>query len=152
MFVDFNKVFKSKPQSQFAVPPAFIEYLNRSLPEGVKYVADEKGTYEDLLDNAPLTYLGVRENLEWSLVEGQELCKIRYLGRNDDNNIFPGDLYELFYYHFPEGWISLGKQQAQREFLIYEQVPAGGLYWLRDLTKGREERIFTWEKGRMNFW
>lgn len=43
MFVDFNKVFKSKPQSQFAVPPAFIEYLNRSLPEGVKYVADEKG-------------------------------------------------------------------------------------------------------------
>ena len=115
-------------------------------------VADEKGTYEELLDNAPLTYLGVRENLEWSLVEGQELCKIRYLGRNDDNNIFPGDLYELFYYHFPEGWISLGKQQAQREFLIYEQVPAGGLYWLRDLTKGREERIFTWENGRMNFW
>ena len=43
MFVDFNRVFKSNPQSQFAVPPAFIEYLNRSLPEGVKYVADEKG-------------------------------------------------------------------------------------------------------------
>lgn len=43
MFVDFNRVFKGKPQSQLAVPPALIEYLNRSLPEGVKYVADETG-------------------------------------------------------------------------------------------------------------
>ena len=43
MFVDFNRVFKGKPQSQLAVPPALIEYLNRSLPEGVKYVADENG-------------------------------------------------------------------------------------------------------------
>ena len=43
MFVDFNRAFKSKPQSQIAVPPAVVEYMNQSLPEGVKYVADENG-------------------------------------------------------------------------------------------------------------
>lgn len=43
MFVDFNRAFKSKPQSQLAVPPAVVEYMNRSLPEGVKYVADKEG-------------------------------------------------------------------------------------------------------------
>ena len=43
MFVDFNRVFKSKPQSQLSVPSAFIDYMNCSLPEGIKYVADENG-------------------------------------------------------------------------------------------------------------
>lgn len=43
MFVDFNRVFKNKPQTQLAVPPAFVDYVNRSLPEGVKYIVDQNG-------------------------------------------------------------------------------------------------------------
>lgn len=43
MFIDFNNVFNGKPQTQMKLPPAFIDYLNRSVPEGVKYEADEDG-------------------------------------------------------------------------------------------------------------
>ena len=35
--------------------------------------------------------------------------------------------------------------------LVYE-APAGALYWLRNLTEGREERIFSYENGRQVWW
>ena len=35
MFVDFNIVFKNKPQTQIAVPEALVNYMNKALPEGV---------------------------------------------------------------------------------------------------------------------
>lgn len=43
MFVDFNRVFKNKTQTQLSVPNVFIDYMNRSLPTGVKYVIDSDG-------------------------------------------------------------------------------------------------------------
>ena len=43
MFVDFNRVFKNKPQTQITAPAALVNYMNQSLPEGVKYVAQENG-------------------------------------------------------------------------------------------------------------
>lgn len=43
MFVDFNKVFNNKPQTQIALPPALVAYMNKSLPVGVKYIVDDEG-------------------------------------------------------------------------------------------------------------
>lgn len=43
MFVDFNRVFKNKPQTQITVPSALVNYMNKSLPDGVKYVVDKNG-------------------------------------------------------------------------------------------------------------
>lgn len=43
MFVDFDKVFNSKPQPQVQIPNAFISYLNKQLPEGLKYTTDAEG-------------------------------------------------------------------------------------------------------------
>ena len=43
MFVDFNKVFNKKPQTELKIPEAMVEHLNSSLPQGVRYVADEEG-------------------------------------------------------------------------------------------------------------
>lgn len=43
MFVDFNKVFKDKSKSQMSIPLPLVDYMNRSLPEGIRYVADENG-------------------------------------------------------------------------------------------------------------
>ena len=43
MFVDFNKVFNDKPQTQMELPQPLVDYMSRSLPEGIKYVADENG-------------------------------------------------------------------------------------------------------------
>lgn len=79
------------------------------------------------------------------------VSKIRFLPRNDGNTIFEGNDYELFYYQYPEGWISLGMQTAEKEELVYPDVPAGGLYWLRNLTSGQEERIFIAKGNKIVF-
>lgn len=76
---------------------------------------------------------------------------IIYYGRGDGNAVEMGDEYEFFYWN--EGrWKSLGKKKANMPWLIYEEVPMDGLYLLRDLTKGVDERIFTYEEGKQVFW
>jgi hypothetical protein len=75
--------------------------------------------------------------------------KIRYLPRNDGNTIEPGDEYELFYWNGE--WRSLGVQKATQYSLKYS-APENALLWLKDLTKGKEERIFTYEHGKQVWW
>lgn len=77
------------------------------------------------------------------------LASLSYCMRHDMNMIVEGDCYELFYYD--GGWQSLGQQTATCDSLFYE-APAGALYWLRNLTEGREERIFSYENGRQVWW
>jgi hypothetical protein len=79
------------------------------------------------------------------------LTKIRYLPRNDDNEVAPGQLYELFY-RGPDGWVSLGQQIAAGQTLSYDHAPLNALFLLRNLTKGKEERIFTYENGKQVWW
>lgn len=43
MFVDFNKVFENKDQTQLPIPQALVTYMNSMLPEGVKYIVDQQG-------------------------------------------------------------------------------------------------------------
>lgn len=76
--------------------------------------------------------------------------KILLCPRNDDNYIWPGDEYELFYIDGINGWLSLGKQKAKERVLYYD-VPANALFWLRDLTKGKEEQIFFCREGVQYF-
>ena len=73
------------------------------------------------------------------------------LPRNDGNGIYPGDKYELFYFD-KDGWTSLGQQVTTEPFLDYLNVPDNALLWLRNLSNGVEERIFTWENGGVRFW
>ena len=80
------------------------------------------------------------------------VSRIRFLPRNDANGIFPGNEYELFYYDFPGGWKSLGIQNPIKDELDYTNVPSNALLWLRNLTTGLEERIFTYRNGRIIFW
>ncbi|MFR5357355.1 MAG: hypothetical protein ACLTHQ_03440 [Odoribacter splanchnicus] len=71
--------------------------------------------------------------------------------RNDDNFVKPGDLYELLVWDRGQ-WYTMGRQVPDTYGLDYEGVPAGHLYWLRDLTEGVEERIFTYEQGKQVWW
>ena len=70
--------------------------------------------------------------------------------RTDDNDISPGDTYELFYWD--NRWISLGRQTADSESLTYDHVPDNALLYLRNLTKGIEERPFTYENNIQIWW
>lgn len=80
-----------------------------------------------------------------------KIDEIRFLPRNDDNNIRLGDEYELFYWS-DGAWSSLGKRKGVSAVLKYSHCPVGALFWLRDHTNGIEERIFMYEKGKQVWW
>ena len=76
--------------------------------------------------------------------------KVTFYPKNDGNFVIPGDEYELFYYDGK--WISLGIQKSAGYQLVYDRVPENALLWLRNHTKGKEERIFTYENGKQIWW
>ena len=86
------------------------------------------------------------------LKKAMRISKIRYIGRNDGNCIETGDEYELCYWNSKSFWDDLGKKKATDNVLLFHKIPANGLYILKDLTKGKEERIFTYEEGKQIWW
>lgn len=69
---------------------------------------------------------------------------------HDSNEVFPNDNYELFYWNGK--WCGLGQKTATTYSLEYDNVPMGALLWLHNYSQGREERIFTYEKGKQIWW
>lgn len=76
---------------------------------------------------------------------------VRIVPRSDDNDIHPGDNYEL---RFWNGfyWISLGARTADDNTLHYDDVPVGALLWLHDSTRGSDERLFRYNNGNIEWW
>ena len=110
---------------------------------------------EKVFDGDILTgFEGTKPDGHWVGIKFERpvaIGSIRYIPRTDGNCIEIGDEYELFYWALGR-WISLGRKTASANRLTYEKVPAGGLYLLRDLTKGKEERIFTYENMKQIWW
>lgn len=117
---------------------------------------DPVHTFEKVFDGNPDTSFDYKEaDGGWSAIDlGRpiEVRKIMYVPRNRDNYVRTGDIYELFWYG--EGkWNSLGKQQAFSDSLLYD-VPKGALLYLRNHSRGKDERIFEYdfEKREQKFW
>lgn len=112
--------------------------------------------FSKIFDGDVLSYYqNIKEKSIWiglEFNESKQLNKIVYLPRNDDNFVRDGELYELFYWN--NKWISLGRQTGslKTQTLTYTNVPTNALFLLKDLTKGREERIFTYENGKQVWW
>jgi hypothetical protein len=118
--------------------------------------ADSARTKQTVFDSDGLTYFkALADSGGWvglDFGQPQSISKIRYLPRNDDNNIRRGDDYELFFWS-AKGWESLGLQRGNDTgALIFERCPSNALFWLHNLTRGREERIFTVEDGEVRWW
>ncbi len=113
-------------------------------------------TKQNVFDGDPLTFFHTRDSMSWAglaFSKPTRIDKIRYIIRNDDNGIRKNNLYELFYIDESGQWASAGQQTAdQDDLLIYKQIPQGTLYWLRNYTRGKEERIFTYEDGKQVWW
>ena len=108
-----------------------------------------------VFDGDPLTFFdAVERQGAWAGLEldnAYRIDAIRYIFRNDDNNVRKGDMYELLYMRNGE-WLSAGRQTADTTLLHYENVPENTLYWLRNHTRGREERPFIYENGKQIFY
>ncbi len=145
---------------------AEIELYDRSgklLPVGkvigTYRAADRFHPMENVFDGDVLSYAScspTQREAAWvgvDLGRAVELSALSYLPRNDDNFIREGEEYELCYWD-GVGWASLGRQTGRRatQELVYDNVPAGALLILHNHTKGKEERIFTYEDGRQVWW
>ena len=107
---------------------------------------------ERVFDDDALTFSLVMSWVGWDFGEAVSLSQVRCISRNDDNGVWPGNYYELFYQN-DRGWISLGKRKAETDSLLYSNIPRNSLLLLKNYSRGREERIFTLEKNdRIRFW
>ena len=111
---------------------------------------------ENVFDNNILTgFSASSPDGNWvglELKRAMKVSKIKYIGRNDGNGIETGDEYELYYWNSKGFWDDLGKKKATDNVLLFHKIPTNGLYVLKDLTKGKEERIFTYEEGKQVWW
>jgi hypothetical protein len=81
----------------------------------------------------------------------ESISEIMFLPWNDDNFIQANENYELFYWD--RGWRSLGGKMGDKTHrLVYENVPQNALLLLKNHTKGKEERIFTYEENEQVWW
>lgn len=94
------------------------------------------------------------ENGVWLGIEleiPQMVTKISFCPRIKKNSIWKGLNYELFYWENGQ-FKTLGVKKAESYNLTYENVPDGSLYYLKCLDEGKDERIFTYQKGEVIWW
>ena len=111
---------------------------------------------DNITDGNIITYFQAtdKENSSsviYKLEKASSVGKIIFAPRNDDNYVWPGDCYELFYQDGINGWKSLGTQIAGEDRILDYSVPKNALLWLRDRTKGREEQIFVYRNNKQYF-
>lgn len=111
---------------------------------------------ENVFDGNILTGFGANSpDGNWvglKLEQPSRISRIKYIGRNDGNSVEIGDEYELYYWNADGFWELLGSKKATDNVLHFSNIPLNGLYILKDITKGVEERIFTYEKGKQVWW
>lgn len=105
-----------------------------------------KAEYDGNMQTAPSAY----KTVNFRLKEPQVVTRIRFAPKNADNGIKPGDCFELMYWD-KDGWRSLGINEAQYEHLVFSDAPLNGLYWLRNLDRGKEELPFVMQNGEQKF-
>lgn len=116
-----------------------------SMPRHLAFDGDLETYFSSPTTNTDPSWIGL------DLGKPHRISEIRFAPRSDTNFILIGDTYELCYW-VDGRWVSLGKQVADKQQLLFQQVPANALYLLHNLTKGREERIFTYENGKQIWW
>lgn len=103
-------------------------------------------------DNNPLTFIEAK--LLKVLIEFKSPTKVRYFkiqARNDDNNIKPGDEYELMHWE-DNKWVSLGRRVATDTVLYFDNTPSKSVYWLRNHSQGKEEHVFLLDSLGKQYW
>ena len=82
----------------------------------------------------------------FDLGKPHSISKIIFTPRNRDNFIRINDMYEMFYLK-GNTWNSLGTQVAKSDSLIFESVPLNSLLYLKNHTRGNEERTFIYKNN-----
>lgn len=109
------------------------------------------GISKMIFDGDLLTSAVVENMVGLSFDEPISVSYIKYISNNDENGIYPDNEYELLYFDNGE-WVSMGQKIATDYLIDYDNVPSDALLWLRNHTKGKEERPFMVVHGKIKFW
>jgi hypothetical protein len=148
---------------------AEVEFYGKKTPDGVEEKLTGKiigfpdrgkddHPYGHAMDGNLETWFGKpKDEMGWvglDLGKGNEriITRIRFCPRSDTNFILEGDDYELMCWLGGE-WKSAGRKRAEQyNFIDFQQVPSKSMYLLHNHSRGREERIFTFENGEQVWW
>lgn len=103
---------------------------------------------ETAFDNNFNTYSGA-SSIGMDFTNPVQINRIRFVPRNANNGIVPGDSYLLQYYN--NGWKEFKILYAEYNYLDFKDVPSATLYWLQNLSDGKEELPFFYRNGKQYF-
>jgi hypothetical protein len=139
---------------------AEIQFFGSDTSQSLKgeFIGKKDGSWGNGIDKAfdhdlGTYYESTATNDVWigiDLGKSERITTIKFCPRNDTNCILPGNEYELFFWN--NKWQSLGRKKATTYNLEYDKVPDNALLWLKCRSGGREERIFTINKGMQQWW
>ena len=150
-------VYLCVPQSQSWAPVCWGEVSNNKviftdIRPGVIYATCIYVNGKMRLFNNPflLTKVGSKRFFipDPQIVE-KVICD-RKFPADDTNLIKIGDIYELFYWN-RFAWHSLGKKVATNTYIPFENAPKNALLYLKNHTRGFEERVFFCKDGKQCF-
>ncbi len=122
---------------------------------GTQNFSSEEYSTKNAFDGDVLTYVdAIEPHHAWLGLKfdiPQQIAKIRYIPRNDDNFVQKDQEYELLFADL-NGWHSMGRKFADADSIVFDNVPSGAIYLLRNRTKGREERVFEYKNGKQVWW
>lgn len=105
----------------------------------------------DLLSNFEIN----QPDGNWVGMDMGKPIDVRYASvspRSDDNDVCSGNEYELLFFDGNK-WRSLGYRIADGNSLHYDNIPLNTLLWLRNYTRGNNERPFIIrENGEIEWW
>lgn len=126
----------------------------RPIGSAGSWANEAHATFTSAFDNDESTFFNYKSPANgWTglqLPEVEQIDEIRFLPRNDDNGIVAGQQYQLVYWD--NAWVPAGTQIATSDVLVFKNVPNNALCLLHNLTKGKEERPFTYVNGKQIWW
>ena len=103
-------------------------------------------TYWNAIDEDAETFISA-PTMEFELECPAVIKEMKFIPRTANNMIVAGNLYSLCY--FQDGiWKEFERKKAKDGSLSFKNVPAGGVYILKNLDYGKEELPFLYEGGK----
>ena len=120
--------------------------INKLVKKGIANPEAGQDAIERAYDGNLLSNFEINQpNENWVGMDMGKPMVVKYASvspRSDDNDVCPGNKYELFYFDGNE-WITInGSVIAQDNSLHYDNLPTNTLLWLRNYTRGTNERPF----------
>lgn len=105
--------------------------------------------FETYIDRTPnYEYNGLWIGLDLNMK--QKVKAVGYSPRNDRNGVIKGMKYVLMYWD--KGWRAIGTKVATEDNHIeFPNAPANSLFLLKNLTEGKEERLFVYTDNKQEW-